>query len=134
MPIQCARCGSPKFAVRRMRTGLPMCKECFLLSFEEEVHQTIVEAKLFHPGQIVAIGVSGGKGISFSFELLISYLLFPFQDSTCLLHVLDTLNKRYNYGIDIRLIAIDEGIAGYRDFSLKVCLFFLFLIDRVFPD
>ncbi|KAH7830144.1 putative cytoplasmic trna adenylyltransferase [Monocercomonoides exilis] len=99
--MKCARCGSPRFAVKRMRTGNPMCKECFMLSFEEEVHQTIIEEKLFEKGEIVAIGVSGGK------------------DSTCLLHILTTLNQRYNYGLDIRLVAIDEGIYGYRDFSLE---------------
>lgn len=30
--------------------------------FETEVHNTIVEAKLFKPGDRVAIGASGGKG------------------------------------------------------------------------
>ena len=75
MGLRCIRCGSPKFAVKRMRTGLPMCKECFMLSFEEEVHKTITEAKLFQPGQVVAIGVSGGKGISFSFDILLLFLM-----------------------------------------------------------
>ena len=32
--------------------------------------------------------------------------------------MLSTLNKRYNYGLDLYLLSIDEGIAGYRDDSL----------------
>jgi tRNA(Ile)-lysidine synthase TilS/MesJ len=29
-----------------------------------------------------------------------------------------TLNARYNYGLDLTLLSIDEGITGYRDDSL----------------
>ncbi len=36
-----------------------------------------------------------------------------------LIHVLTTLNKRYNYGLDLILLSIDEGITGYRDDSLE---------------
>lgn len=31
-----------------------------------------------------------------------------------------TLNKRHNYGLDLFLLSIDEGIVGYRDDSLEV--------------
>ena len=31
-----------------------------------------------------------------------------------------TLNERYNYGIELFLLSIDEGITGYRDDSLEV--------------
>lgn len=65
MVLHCCRCGSKKIAVRRMRTGKLMCKECFMLSFEEEVHQTIMEEHLLKKGDVVAIGVSGGKGLKF---------------------------------------------------------------------
>merc|ERR1711916_21953 len=34
-------------------------------------------------------------------------------------HLLKTLNDRHNYGIKIVLCSVDEGIAGYRDDSLK---------------
>ena len=33
--------------------------------------------------------------------------------------MLTTLNKRYDYGLDLYLLSIDEGIIGYRDESLK---------------
>jgi hypothetical protein len=31
-----------------------------------------------------------------------------------------TLNARYDYGLDLVLLSVDEGIAGYRDDSLEV--------------
>ena len=40
------------------------------------------------------------------------------KDSTVLAHVLTTLNEQHGYGLDLRLLSIDEGIAGYRDDSL----------------
>lgn len=41
-------------------------------------------------------------------------------DSTVLAHVLTMLNERYDYGLDLFLLSIDEGITGYRDDSLEV--------------
>ena len=49
----------------------------------------------------IALGASGGK------------------DSTVLIHVMTTLNKRYDYGLDLQLLSVDEGITGYRDDSLE---------------
>lgn len=71
-----------------------MCKECFFYAFESEIHNTITQGKLFKPSDKVAIGASGGK------------------DSTVLAYVLKTLNERYQYGIDLFLLSIDEGITG----------------------
>jgi tRNA(Ile)-lysidine synthase TilS/MesJ len=31
-----------------------------------------------------------------------------------------TLNERYDYGLELFLLSIDEGITGYRDDSLEV--------------
>jgi len=69
---------------------------------ELEVHETIISSGMFKPKQRVVIGVSGGK------------------DSTVLGHIIYTLNNRYNYGIELLFLSIDEGISGYRDESLKV--------------
>lgn len=44
------------------------------------------------------------------------------QDSTVLAYVMKTLNERYNYGVNLYLLSIDEGITGYRDDSLEVRL------------
>lgn len=41
-------------------------------------------------------------------------------DSTVLAHVLHVLNNRYDYGLHLELLSIDEGIRGYRDDSLEV--------------
>lgn len=49
----------------------------------------------------MAIGASGGK------------------DSTVLASVLGTLNKRHDYGLNLCLLSVDEGITGYRDDSLE---------------
>ncbi|KAK4937864.1 cytosolic thiouridylase subunit Ctu1 [Elasticomyces elasticus] len=75
--------------------------QCFLSVFENEIHETIVSSRLFQRGERVAIGASGGK------------------DSTVLASVLKTLNERHDYGLDLVLLSIDEGIKGYRDDSLE---------------
>lgn len=49
---------------------------------------------MFKKGDVVAIAASGGK------------------DSTVLAQVLKTLNERYNYGLKLVLLSIDEGITG----------------------
>ncbi|KAF7386983.1 cytoplasmic tRNA 2-thiolation protein 1 [Vespula maculifrons] len=101
MPVQCTRnCGKDAI-LKRPKTGDALCKECFIYAFETEIHYTIVKGKLFKPGNKVAIGASGGK------------------DSTVLAYVLKTLNERYDYGLDLFLLSIDEGITGYRDDSLE---------------
>lgn len=43
-------------------------------------------------------------------------------DSTVLAYVMKALNDRYNYGLELFLLSIDEGITGYRDDSLEVRL------------
>jgi cytoplasmic tRNA 2-thiolation protein 1 len=60
--MKCCVCGKPKFAVKRMHNNSLMCKECFLFQFEEEIHQIIIDHQIFHPGEIIAVAVSGGKG------------------------------------------------------------------------
>jgi cytoplasmic tRNA 2-thiolation protein 1 len=80
---------------------MPVCQECFFLVFEEEIHHTITTNDLFKPGEVIAMGASGGK------------------DSTVLMHVMKVLNERYNYGLNLQLVSVDEGITGYRDDSLE---------------
>ncbi|KAF8485313.1 hypothetical protein DFH94DRAFT_624956 [Russula ochroleuca] len=100
-PKSCALCQNAKAILRRPKTGQQICKDCFFRVFETEVHNTITEAQLFKPGDRVAIGASGGK------------------DSTVLAYVMKTLNERYQYGLSLFLLSIDEGITGYRDNSLE---------------
>lgn len=87
--------------IKRPKNHQKLCKACFIQIFEDETHHTITSSQLFYPGEKVAIGASGGK------------------DSTVLASVLKTLNERHNYGLDLVLLSIDEGIKGYRDDSLE---------------
>ncbi|SPN97436.1 probable NCS6 Protein with role in invasive growth [Cephalotrichum gorgonifer] len=100
-PSLCARCLTSRAHVKRPKNHQKLCKDCFINVFEEEIHHTITSSKLFYPGEKVALGASGGK------------------DSTVLASVMKTLNERYNYGLDLVLLSIDEGITGYRDDSLE---------------
>lgn len=101
MVRECQKCGKSKAQIKRPETGELLCQECFSYAFEEEVFATIKRFDLIKPDDIIAIGVSGGK------------------DSTVLLHVLDTINKRHEMGFKIELVCIDEGISGYRDNALQ---------------
>ena len=101
MTTKCKRCETNRAVLKRPKTGDAMCRQCFFFVFEEEIHKTISEAKLFKAGERIGIGASGGK------------------DSTVLAYVLKELNERHNYGIELILLSIDEGITGYRDDSLE---------------
>ncbi|VDL59941.1 unnamed protein product [Hymenolepis diminuta] len=98
--IKCVRCGAKGY-IKRPKTGDVLCRDCFIWCFEEEIHWTIKTANLLSRGDKVAIGASGGK------------------DSTVLAYVMKTLNERYDYGVELILLSIDEGITGYRDDSLE---------------
>lgn len=100
MPSVCKSCQVARAVLRRPKTGEPYCRQCFYDALEEEVHRTIVSSNLFKRGERVALAASGGK------------------DSTVLAHIVTLLNQRYDYGLDLLLLSIDEGIAGYRDDSL----------------
>ncbi|ODV63155.1 Ncs6p [Ascoidea rubescens DSM 1968] len=96
----CELCHSRKAAVKRPKNLQKLCQLCFFNVFETEIHQTITNNNLYHRGEKLALGASGGK------------------DSTVLAYVMKTLNDRYDYGLDLVLLSIDEGIVGYRDDSL----------------
>lgn len=100
-PSPCAICHTNRALILRPKNHQKLCKTCFIRIFEDEIHNTITTNKLFHPDEKVAIGASGGK------------------DSTVLASVLKTLNERHNYGLNLILLSVDEGIKGYRDDSLE---------------
>ncbi|KAJ5543395.1 hypothetical protein N7535_005823 [Penicillium sp. DV-2018c] len=100
-PTPCFNCKEARAVIIRPKNRHKLCRACFINIFETEVHETITGANLFFRGERVAIGASGGK------------------DSTVLAAVLKTLNERYDYGLDLCLLSIDEGIRGYRDDSLE---------------
>ena len=86
--------------MKRAKNGYKTCLECFYFHFEEEIFQTLIEEKLYEPNDKIILAISGGK------------------DSTVLVHVMTNLKKRHNLPITLELLAIDEGIVGYRDDSL----------------
>lgn len=100
-PSICAVCKTNRALILRPKDHSKLCKPCFINVFETEIHHTILSTNLFQRGERIAIGASGGK------------------DSTVLASVLKTLNERYDYGLDLMLLSIDEGIKGYRDDSLE---------------
>ncbi|GFE53071.1 PP-loop family protein [Babesia ovis] len=100
--MMCAGCNAASPVLRRSGNRLPYCKRCFIKAFEDEVYEAIQKHKMIVDGDVVCIGVSGGK------------------DSSVLAHVLATLKQRYSRKWTLYLLAADEGIKGYRDDSLHV--------------
>lgn len=101
MPKICSYCNIATAKILRSKNRKPACLQCFYEVFENEIHIAVQKNKVFKRGDKVAIGASGGK------------------DSTVLIHVLKTLNEKYDYGLNLFLLSIDEGITGYRDDSLE---------------
>ena len=100
-PKTCARCCAGRAVIIRPKNHQKLCRACFIEVFETEIHETIAASSLFQRGERIAIGASGGK------------------DSTVLASVLKTLNERHDYGLELVLLSVDEGIKGYRDDSLE---------------
>ncbi len=88
--MNCVHCSS-----KAVVSSPPYCKEHFILYIEEKVQRTIERFRLIDAGDKIAVAVSGGK------------------DSQTVLYILHKL-----YG-NVHGIAIDEGIPGYRDRTLK---------------
>lgn len=98
--MACEHCGIRKAIILRPKNKMKVCKECFYDLFEQEIHSLIVDTKMFDRGSRVGIGISGGK------------------DSTVLAYILNKLNIKHNYGLNLVLLCVDEGISGYRDRSI----------------
>jgi len=81
-------------------SGEKLCKTHFIQYFEDKVLKTIRRFDLLGKEENLGVALSGGK------------------DSLTVLHILDKLSRQ-NPKIRISAIAIDEGIAGYRDKTLE---------------
>jgi cytoplasmic tRNA 2-thiolation protein 1 len=97
----CSKCQNKQSVYFRQYSGEYLCRSCFIFSIEEKTSRTISKFSMINYGDRIAVGVSGGK------------------DSLSLLLVLKHLFERKKTN-DIIAITIDEGIAGYRDESLKI--------------
>ena len=105
----CKICNKTKASIKLPKTNIFSCISCFTEDFETIIHKTIISNNLFPTtktsiNEKIAIGISGGK------------------DSTVLAYVINKLKNKYNYNIEIHLIAIDEGIKGYRDESIETII------------
>jgi len=94
----CKNCKT-KPVIKLPNSNVQLCKNDFIKYFEKKVTKTIGKYKLIEKGDYVGVAVSGGK------------------DSTSLLYILNKLAKKNNF--KVVGIAIDEGIKGYRDQTLK---------------
>ncbi|MBI4452567.1 TIGR00269 family protein [Candidatus Woesearchaeota archaeon] len=80
-------------------SGEKLCKNHFVEYFENKVFKTIRQFDLLDKEENIGVALSGGK------------------DSLTVLSILNRLSKE-NPKIKINAVAIDEGIAGYRDKTL----------------
>ncbi len=88
---ECFYCGQKAAIV----TERAMCRKHFTRYFEEKVRRTIKRFGLLERKEKLAVAASGGK------------------DSTAVLYILKKL------GYNVEALAINEGIHGYRDATLK---------------
>ncbi len=77
----------------------PLCKEHFTEFFEKRFREMLERFQMVRSGDVVAVAVSGGKD-----SLTTLYLMKKFSEE---------------YGYEVFALAIDEGIAGYREHKLK---------------
>lgn len=97
--MKCHRCGG-QAAYSRKYSGEDLCRECFSRSILKKTAKTVSRYKMIRAGQLVCVGVSGGK------------------DSLALLYVLSRMAAERNFRIVA--VTIDEGIPGYRDEALGI--------------
>jgi uncharacterized protein (TIGR00269 family) len=95
----CYQCKNPAYTRAPGATAF-VCRKCYSTAVLDRVRRTINRYQMFHDGDIIAVGLSGGK------------------DSTVLLHILSQLEKSHPRSF-LTAIAIDEGIRGYRDEAIK---------------
>ncbi len=106
----CNKCNKNSSVYFREYSGERLCKRCFLDSIERKVKRTINKFSMIKFGDHVAVATSGGK------------------DSLVLLSILKSTID-ISRGITVSAITIDEGIAGYRDESLKIVSEFCSKLD-----
>lgn len=96
--MRCDRCDKNAVYHRRY-SGQKFCKEHFIGYFEDKVKRTIKNYGMIKHGERVGVALSGGK------------------DSITVLSILNHLVDQFD--IELFAIAIDEGVEGYREKTLK---------------
>ena len=95
--LSCDKCAERAVYSRRY-SGQRFCEEHFLSYFEAKVRRTLSGGKMIERGDVVAVGLSGGK------------------DSLTTLYLLSKMRERLALGL--HAIAVDEGIKAYRKETL----------------
>ncbi len=96
--MHCDKCNK-KAVYHRRYSGQKFCKEHFIEYFEDKVKRTIRDRDMIENGERIGVALSGGK------------------DSITALFILNQLKEQFD--IELFAIAIDEGIKGYREKTLK---------------
>lgn len=99
-PPACDNCGQAAVFLDRVRHR-HLCGDHFIRDVEGRVRRSIREYHLIRPGERLAVALSGGK------------------DSTALLHILLKIMPDWE-GVTLTAITVDEGIAGYREETMRV--------------
>lgn len=95
----CKNC-KEKSVITLTNSNISLCKNCFIKYFEKKVKKTITDYKLIEKNDIIIVACSGGKD-STTLLYLIKKIIGPRKDTK------------------LKVLAINEGIHGYRDKSLK---------------
>ncbi len=99
MSIKCMKCNRNAIIFQKY-SGMHLCQKHFVEDVERKVKLTIRKQYHVNKGDIIAVALSGGK------------------DSSVLLYLLHKIFKERR-DVEIVGISIDEGIAGYRQETLK---------------
>lgn len=99
MTIKCKKCSTPAI-IYQPYSGLHLCKKHFFEDVERKVKLTLRQRYPVKKNDVIAIAFSGGKDSSVALFLM---------------------HKIFKNRPDIRLVAItiDEGIDGYRNYSIE---------------
>ena len=100
----CSICGKEKAVIKIPYEGKYLCKKCFKKYFVEKAEKTLKKANVFSnsSGKLFVVATSGGK------------------DSLNALYIMKMLSEKY--GFDVEALLINEGISGYREFTIKALI------------
>jgi len=93
--VKCSYCDKPAVYINKV-SNIAYCRQHFIEYFEHKARKTIRKYNMIKPGDLILIGVSGGK------------------DSMALLHFLLKLTKKIPR-LELTAVLVDEGIRGYRE-------------------
>ncbi|MFB6181261.1 MAG: TIGR00269 family protein [Candidatus Nanohalobium sp.] len=95
----CTKCGE-EAVITREYEGRSLCKKHFSVDVNKTVKSTIRKGEMVESGDIIAVGLSGGKDSA----VMLQQLVEIFGDRP---------------DIEIKGLAVHEGIDGYRDESIR---------------